>query len=88
MPKQIDPEVSMAKVELRSKRGKKIENSGKQCNECGYSNKILWLYSKSNFGPVYLCSRCKPKVFDRSFGEVDALRMSLPGHYGGNSHRQ
>jgi hypothetical protein len=88
LPKQVDPEISISKVTLESKRGgRRIKGEGQQCNECGFSDEFLWKYTKSNFGVVYLCWRCKPKVFDRSFGKIDATRMTYPGHFESNPHR-
>jgi hypothetical protein len=57
---------------LVSQRGTKVTRTAR-CSECGYSASTLWRYSESNRGVVYLCSSCRPIVFDRSFGEVDAI---------------
>ena len=59
----------------------------RHCSECGLSANVLWRYSKSNRGVVYLCRRCKPIVFDRSFGEVDAMKCAWTSHFESNRRR-
>jgi hypothetical protein len=53
-------------ITLTSRRGQRI---GKGiCAECGIEQSSLWRYFESNQGVVDICSGCKQKVFDRSFG--------------------
>lgn len=62
-------------VLVDSKRGARAEGGDMLCAECNTNYRSLWLYTKSNRGKVYICSRCKPKVLDRSHGHVDASRV-------------
>lgn len=63
---------------LESKRGTRIDGGG--CDECGSRNeKALWRCARSNQGTVYICSTCKPVVFDRSFDKSDALNTAYLG---------
>ena len=58
-------------VILISQRGQRLETG--YCRECRSYQSPVWTYRESNHGRVSLCSRCKPEVFDRSFGRLDAL---------------
>jgi len=51
-----------------------------RCAECGLEELTLWHYADSNCGPVDICSSCKPKVFERSFGASN----TEPSDTGGN----
>ena len=51
---------------LTSRGGQRVGKG--LCAECGVQQLCLWHYSESNQGAVDICSRCKPIVFDRSFG--------------------
>ncbi len=66
-------------IKLISKRGMRV--GAGRCAECGTTEIMLWRYAESNLGPVCLCSRCKVKVFDRSFGKghLDLLDMAYRG---------
>lgn len=61
---------------LESKRGTRVEGIRK-CDECRETDTILWRYSKSNRGEVYICGRCKQRVRDRSFHRVDIMDTPL-----------
>ena len=90
-PPKVEPvepvrPVAMAeekKLVLVSRRGRRLDESH-CCAECGHAEKPLWVYKESNLGEALVCRFCKPKVFDRSFGRIDALdgRGRLPGSYG------
>jgi hypothetical protein len=54
-------------VILISRRGMRV--GAGRCAECGIKESKLWHYAQSNRGPVCLCSNCKAKVFERSFGK-------------------
>jgi DNA-directed RNA polymerase subunit RPC12/RpoP len=75
--KKSDTFYQSGKIILQSKRGTRV--SGGQCDECNVKEKVLWKFSKSTRGTVYICSRCKPKVLDRSFGTTDALDSAYSG---------
>ena len=66
-----DDEEPRPTLYLISKRGTRVFEGG-TCDECRDEAKRLWRYSKSNVGVVHICARCKPRVFDRSHGRVDA----------------
>ena len=75
-------------VLLVSKRGSK-HNITALCDECGHFSHKLWKYARSDRGSVFLCDRCKPYVYERSFGSIDALdHAETGGHrFEGNRHR-
>jgi predicted SprT family Zn-dependent metalloprotease len=77
MQKSHNSPKSPKKITLKSRRGTKVNE--KRCSECGVIEKVVWRYAQSNRGPVYICSRCKPKVFDRSFKRIDALDNAVSG---------
>lgn len=62
-------------IRLLSHRG--TRTSGHGCGECG-STRDVFRYAESNYGETFICQRCKPKVFDRSFGGRRE-REDLPG---------
>ncbi len=81
------PSSSRAKIFLESRRGVRVQGGGR-CNEFGMSEKLVWRYAKSSKGTVQICSRCKAKVFDRSFGTVDAFNNAYEGGaFESNPHR-
>ena len=61
---------------LISRRGTRLQSQF-TCSECCILTKPVWRYSESNVGEVCLCSRCKPKVFNRSFDKIDAMQFSV-----------
>lgn len=63
---------------LISQRGKKVSGVSK-CSECGDYACDVWVYTISSRGKVYICERCKPEVFTRSFGSIDAMSMAVAG---------
>ena len=63
---------------LESKRGKRVGDM-RNCVECGFRGKGYWRYSESNRGVVFLCDVCKPIVYERSHGIVDAFCLSQQG---------
>jgi hypothetical protein len=71
---------------LESKRGKRIGDS-KHCSECHGLFDVVWRYAKSNMGVVYLCSSCKPIVFDRSFGPADAMNRAWISSFESNRRK-
>lgn len=85
--KNIEPPKTNRLI-LISKRGKPLDGGGK-CAECGSIAKRLWRYTKSNQGTVHICPKCKPKVFDRSFGTVDAMNVAstVVSSFETNRHR-
>lgn len=72
---------------LYSRRGSRV--TGKEfCRECGTRKDHIWRYAESNRGTVYLCSECKPLVFDRSFGHIDAMdHAESGGQWESNPHK-
>ncbi len=61
---------------LTSKRGTRVFEK-RLCNNCGAPLDVLWRYAQSNYGTVYICTRCKMEVFERSFGKIDAMNMAV-----------
>lgn len=72
---------------LESKSGRRIYEYGRYCSDCGRPQKSLTKYSKSNWGEVALCERCKAKAFDRSHGPVDAARVFVDARLLHHDHR-
>ncbi|MGF1694038.1 hypothetical protein [Photobacterium kagoshimensis] len=69
------------KTELRTiclhvRRGV-IVRDGTPCDVCGCASGILTKYSASSLGPVVLCTVCKIKAFERSFGHADAMPLKV-----------
>lgn len=60
------------KLLLISRRGTKTERA-MECAACHRSQLVTWHYKESTRGSVNVCERCKPRLFDRSFGRKDAL---------------
>ena len=67
----------MERIFLRSRRGTRI-HSGGTCAQCGIFERPVFRYSESNRGEVLICLRCKPEIFDRSFGQLDVVDMGRP----------
>ncbi len=65
-------------VVLESKKGTRITGTH-ICEECGTPTQNGFRYGRSNLGSVVLCTRCKPTVFNRSHGNIDALDYALTG---------
>ena len=63
---------------LTSRRGTRVDD-GTPCTSCGRKDMTVWRYRESNYGVVHLCCNCKSKVFERSFGKVDALDRAVSG---------
>lgn len=63
---------------LISRRGTRVDTPQK-CNACGKTKIPVWRYSQSTRGGVFICSSCKPRIFDRSFGRKDALDFAIMG---------
>jgi hypothetical protein len=66
-------------IKLESKKAAERIDRKAICSNCKTLMRPLWRYSKSNVGEVYLCSLCKPEVFEKSFGSVDALNVAYQG---------
>jgi hypothetical protein len=66
------------RVYLESRRGTRVEGP-RACTECKQSRAVVWRYARSNLGEVHLCAVCKVRAFERSFGKIDALDMSVSG---------
>jgi hypothetical protein len=64
--KQVGLPRSAVSLILTSRRGQRVGQG--RCAECGLEKLVLWHYSESNQGAADICSECKQKVFDRSFG--------------------
>ncbi len=62
-------------IKLASRRGSRVGKGF--CAECGVDELVLWRYSESNRGIVDICSRCKPAVFDRSFGKPEEDNLNI-----------
>jgi hypothetical protein len=71
---------------LFSERYKKLRGGGR-CSECGFRDDVVWCYRESNQGTVQLCRECRPKVLDRSFGEVDAMNRAWISAFETNRRR-
>jgi hypothetical protein len=79
--------VNQGRLFLESERGTRI-NEIRCCAECGLRGSPFWRYRESSRGVVFLCDYCKPLVYERSHGRVDALSMSFQGgKFEGNRRR-
>ena len=58
---------------LKSQRSKRLEHE--VCHECHERKPVVWRYSRSNRGPVNICSQCKGEVMTRSSGPIDAMGL-------------
>lgn len=63
---------------LISRRGTRVESLQK-CYVCKSEKGGTWRYAQSTKGEVHICLACKPRVFDKSFGKIDALSRSVTG---------
>jgi hypothetical protein len=63
---------------LTSERSHRV-NEAKLCDSCGTPVSVSWRYAESNRGTVHICGGCKPQVCVRSFGEKDAMDVSVQG---------
>lgn len=70
---------------LDSKRGKKYHFRGR-CSNCSAKTNMLWCYSRSNWGKVFLCSACKNEVYTRSHGKKDAWALVVDKSNPGSGH--
>lgn len=67
---------TLGKVKLFSKKGI-IVFEKHVCDNCGTIVNRPTKYSKSIFGVVFVCSKCKPVVFNRSFGNIEIKGENL-----------
>ena len=71
---------------LKSKNGRRLERE--VCHECRKWKPVVWHYSKSNRGPVNICSQCKGEVVTRSHGALDAMSLvKSSGQFESNRRR-
>lgn len=75
---RVQTSTKEASLILESKKAEWV-NEKRVCDKCLSINNSLWKYSKSSKGVVYLCSRCKPIVYTKSFGNKDALDVAQQG---------
>lgn len=60
----------------------------KECAACGSSSKSTWRFMTTAGKDVFICSKCKPAIFEYSFGKKDALDYAvLGGMFEGNRRR-
>lgn len=58
------------------------------CTACGIQAKPTWRFMATNGKDVFVCSRCKPVILERSFGKKDALDYAVSGGmFEGNRRR-
>lgn len=67
---------TLNKVKLISKKGDIIFEKH-VCDNCGTVVNRPTKYLKSNFGTIFICSKCKPLVFNRSFGDIEIQGENL-----------
>ncbi|MCK9424989.1 MAG: hypothetical protein M0Q21_02995 [Ignavibacteriaceae bacterium] len=67
---------TLNKVKLISKKGN-IVFEKHACDNCGEVVNRPTKYSKSNFGAIFVCSKCKPLVFNKSFGNIEIQGENL-----------
>lgn len=65
-------------IVLKSHRAYRVSEP-KTCDSCNTRVNLSWRYAESNRGTVYICDRCKSKIYIRSFGEKDAMNVSVQG---------
>lgn len=75
---------------LISKRATRIEKTGR-CSRCNKIKSLLWCYSESSSGRIYLCTVCKEKVrgqlLHKSSRKPDAMDKAISSHFEGNRRR-
>lgn len=75
------------KLRLVSRRGIRAHEA-KICAGCKLVKSETWLYKETTKGPVHLCTPCKARYFDSSFGKKDALDFcSFGGGFESNRRR-
>jgi len=75
---EVDSKKEAKGIILTSQRGTRVDEE-RLCDRCFKEHEVLWRYAESTQGTVHLCGVCKIKVYERSFGSVDALNMSVSG---------
>lgn len=74
-------------IRLENKVGNRY-SSLKECSACGAETKPTWQFIATNGKVVFICSKCKPVVFERSFDQTDALDHAFfGGMFEGNRRR-
>lgn len=73
-----DYNIDKLKIYLKSNNSKMIFGEY-VCDQCCVSCENIHVFSKSNIGKVYICSRCKPTLLEVSFGKEDALNHAVRG---------
>ncbi len=83
---QSSTQIPADPIILKSKRSRRLERE--VCHECRKWKPVLWHYSKSNRGPVNICSECKGEVVTRSHGPSDAMNLAeSSGQFESNRRR-
>lgn len=75
---QIGTRMVELHIVLKSHRAYRVCEP-KNCDSCNTIVNLSWRYAESNHGTVHICDRCKTKVYVRSFGEKDAMNISVQG---------
>ena len=63
-------------IMLISERGSKAKGEF-TCSNCCKTVPNPTRYSASNFGPVYLCAICKPRIREQSFGRKNSRYVQV-----------
>lgn len=67
---------SLGAVKLKVRRGKILKSEG-HCSSCHTAAAPLTRYADSNYGPVILCTVCKIRAFELTFGHADAMPLKV-----------
>jgi len=70
----------MNRIILQSHKGVRIEEP-KKCAGCETVCRLVYRYSKSNLGQVYLCIPCKEKALENSFDSLRTENEHLVGKF-------
>lgn len=55
-----------SRIILKERKGERVEER-RECNGCGKPFNVLWMFTKTNRGIVYLCPTCIGIARKRSF---------------------
>lgn len=67
---------SLGEVKLKVHRGAILKSEG-HCSRCHTAAAPLTRYADSNYGPVVLCTVCKIRAFEFTFGHADAMPLKV-----------
>jgi len=69
---------SKAKTILLTSRSELVDVFA-PCGKCRRSSRPLWFFRSTNWGPIFLCSRCKQLARRTGRKDIDVLQRALSG---------